>query len=229
VNEERQLALLTGDKTYTGKRCKACGCTTRYAKSGSCTGCTQEKAEQLREIERLAKKRKRRRPAPADDAEMNELLGLNANSSMIEKARTLPSISPDTATPVEDTSEIDHCTPCTPRIVHGGGSNGPIGSEDSTGAIHRVEIGKSGEGRVQSPDSAAEPMASSVHDFVSPELVKTRYWCHPESGCVWTTIGTDDAHTDGLVEEISAEAYADLVTAGFTESVNPVDDLDDIL
>jgi hypothetical protein len=116
VNEERQLALLTGDKTYTGKRCKACGCTTRYAKSGSCTGCTQEKAEQLREIERLAKKRKRRRPAPADDAEMNELLGLNANSSMIEKPAHYPQFLLTRLTPLKtlrklitDTVHTENC------------------------------------------------------------------------------------------------------------------------
>jgi hypothetical protein len=84
------MARLMGETTYRGKRCRSCGCTERYVKSGSCTGCTKESAERMREIERAAKKRKRRSSPPEIDAEMNDLLGLNANSSMIENADTLP-------------------------------------------------------------------------------------------------------------------------------------------
>jgi len=58
--------------------------------------------------------------------------------------------------------------------------------------------------------------------------IKTRYWCHAESGCVWTTTG-DIVEHDGLVEEISEDTYRDLIKAGFTESVNHGDDLSDIL
>jgi hypothetical protein len=220
------MARLMGETTYRGKRCRSCGCTERYVKSGSCTGCTKESAERMREIERAAKKRKRRSSPPEIDAEMNDLLGLNANSSMIENADTLPPICPEHSDPVEDTSESDNRSADTPRNVHGGGSIIPIESSDRTGTIHRVEIGKSGEGSDLSSDSAAEPMASPAQDFVSPELVTTRYWCHPESGCVWTTPGTD-SESDGLVEEVSAEAYADLVAAGFI--INHEDDLSDIL
>src|SRR5258708_5905193 len=40
VTESRMLAILNGDKTYHGKRCKKCGATERYTRGGgSCVAC----------------------------------------------------------------------------------------------------------------------------------------------------------------------------------------------
>lgn len=49
LNEDRQLALLSGDKTYIGSPHDRCGTNVRYVKSGGCVRCARVIATEQRE------------------------------------------------------------------------------------------------------------------------------------------------------------------------------------
>lgn len=229
ISKERQMARIMGDKTYKGKRCKECGGVDRYTKGSSCVTCTKHSSDLIRARTARVK---------AED-DLSDLMG--------------ETLVPDQA--IDGTAEFTSWTPTAHRVAEGyvGGQVPEVAGEpgdwtpsalisDSTEGNYtgindkhthdqHSYKGNSRADGVQQADSPAEPMASSETshwtDTGREEKVKTRYWCHPESGCVWTTPGTDSA-SDGLVEEISEDAFADLVKAGFTIST-ATDDLDDIL
>jgi hypothetical protein len=236
ISKERQMARIMGDKTYKGKRCKECGGVDRYTKGSSCVACTKHSSDLIRT--RTARNARRRAASHAAE-DLSDLMG--------------ETLVPDQA--IDSTAETDAWTPTAHRLTEGyvgdqvpevAGEPGDwtpsalisdstegkyTGINDKhTDKQHRYKGNSRADG-VQQADSSAEPMASSETGHWTgtgrEEKNKTRYWCHPESGCVWTTPGTDST-SDGLVEEISEDAFADLVKAGFTITT-ATDDLDDIL
>lgn len=244
ANEQRQLALITGEPTYVGKRCKRCNCTTRYTKSGSCVDCTKgASADQRRRKTKTRRERKRRERLRAE-ADLGDILGLESTER--EPARGLNTEIETTHAPeaIDESPKTGQSTPCTPRIAHGDDSNTPGDMQERPGINHQLQIGDSGGLGVLYDDPAAQSMAYAPRVSDSPNKSKTRYFCHPESGSIFTTAG-EDPDSDGLVEEISEESYADLKAAGFTEPpeshgevggegrigtrVNDSDGLDDIL
>lgn len=54
-NINRQAALVVGDRTYTGKKCKRCGATERYTKGASCVACQKHSAIEARQLLRAAR------------------------------------------------------------------------------------------------------------------------------------------------------------------------------
>lgn len=53
LNQSRQLALLSGDKTYTGGKHARCGTTERYVKGGGCVHCARMIATEQRDARKF--------------------------------------------------------------------------------------------------------------------------------------------------------------------------------
>lgn len=53
INESRQLAILMGDKTYTGAAHDRCGTTERYVKGGGCVNCARVIATEQRDARKF--------------------------------------------------------------------------------------------------------------------------------------------------------------------------------
>lgn len=53
INESRQLAILMGDKTYTGAAHDRCGTTERYVKGGGCVHCARVIATEQRDARKF--------------------------------------------------------------------------------------------------------------------------------------------------------------------------------
>lgn len=56
-DRNRQAAIVLGEKTYSGKRCKRCGSTTRYTKGSGCVACQKTSAIEARQLLRAARQK----------------------------------------------------------------------------------------------------------------------------------------------------------------------------
>ncbi len=58
INTSKELAILSGDKTYTGAAHGKCGTTERYVSGGGCVHCARQASLDGREARRLLKAQK---------------------------------------------------------------------------------------------------------------------------------------------------------------------------
>ena len=203
------------------QRCRGCNGTERYTLSGSCIVCVKAASAVTNKSKRRARKAKLRREEAKRQAadDLSDLLGPDSarNYSPSEAAEDVSEFQDRTLSEAESQKSLSTTYPGVIPIV----PTSPV-----------IKIGEQKGGFRDQPgnsemDSKALPGTGARIEGLSET---PRHWCHAESGCVWKTLGEDRPRIgDGFVEEISAEAYADLVRAGFTESVNDDDDLDDIL
>lgn len=55
TNENREMAILMGDKTYIGSKHERCGTDQRYVKGGGCVHCARQVTQDLRDIAKQVK------------------------------------------------------------------------------------------------------------------------------------------------------------------------------
>jgi hypothetical protein len=234
LNPALQMAKLMGDVTYNGKRCKVCNTVEKYTKGSSCVACTKDSSDKIRT--KKGRARARRQARAAESLDLSDLLGVescdqspvadveNAIGTGVARGWHEGDSAGEAA---EDASEIPTGTPA--QMIDKSLSMDSGVLPDSTQLYTLSAIGETDDFGEPLGNSEAETMASPVtHPLVPADKSKLRYWCHAESGCVWTTAGADQLPGDGFVEEVSAETYDDLLKAGFT--ISPAtDDLDDIL
>jgi hypothetical protein len=72
--------------------------------------------------------------------------------------------------------------------------------------------------RLDRRDLSATTVFRSVEEadaHVIADTFRLRFWCHPESECVFMTNG-EEADSDGLCEEIDEDRYDELLAEGWT-------------
>lgn len=234
LNPALQMAKLMGDVTYNGKRCKVCNTVEKYTKGSSCVACTKDGSDKIRT--KKGRARARRQARAAESLDLSDLLGVescdqspvadveNAIGTGVARGWHEGDSAGEAA---EDASEIPTGTPA--QMICKSSTNEYRGNKSLPVYPPSATIGETDDFGDLLGNSEAEAMASLDNTpSCQPDKSKLRYWCHSESGCVWTTAGADQLPGDGFVEEVSAETYDDLLKAGFT--ISPAtDDLDDIL
>lgn len=77
TNENREMAILMGDKTYTGSTHARCGTDLRYVKGGGCVHCARQVTQDLRDTAKWIKHE------AADRAEHVENTGLTREEAEV--------------------------------------------------------------------------------------------------------------------------------------------------
>lgn len=175
-NVNRQAALVLGEKTYSGKRCKRCGTNEKYTKGSGCVECQKTNAIEARQLLRAARKGVK---PNSDDLDFLETRGsherAHVNSRRAHVQTPSPSDQLTKLTIFESSTELSgEDTEQAP--------NGAVGEGYGTLVQSRGDLKNT---RVREYVSTVAATASAVATTADPEPL-----C-PQCGC-----GTEADHED---------------------------------